>query len=159
MMSKFSILFCCMGNICRSPMAAALFRQEALEAGILDRIAVDSAGTHAYFPNSPADPRAQRALETRSIDISDHRARRITHDDFERFDLILVMDRDNYDALQFVCPKEHLRKIGRLLEYVPASRVKDIPDPYHADESAFIDLLHILEPAVKGLAKHLCKNF
>lgn len=158
-MSEFSILFCCMGNICRSPMAAGLFRQLADEARILGRVFVDSAGTHADFPNAPADPRAQRALAARGIDISGHRARRITHNDFERFDRILVMDRQNYDALQFMCPKQHIRKIGRLLDYGPARRSKEVPDPYHADELAFADLIHILEPAVKGLLEHLRENF
>lgn len=158
-MSEYSILFCCMGNICRSPMAAGLFKQIAEKAGVANRIIVDSAGTHADFPDSPADPRARRALAERGIDISGHRARRVTRADFERFDLILVMDGRNYDTLQFVCPKKHTGKIGLLLDYAPKGRGRDVPDPFNADESAFGRVVELLEPAVKGLLEQVLKNF
>lgn len=157
-MSEFSILFCCMGNICRSPMAAALFRHLADEAGILHRLSIDSAGTHADFPNAPADPRARRILAERGIDLGGHRARRITRGDFDRFDLILAMDSDNYDALQFVAPRQHAGKIARLLDYAPNAGISDIPDPYHEDESMFLKVLDLLQPAVQELLAQIRKN-
>ncbi len=154
-MSEVKVLFCCMGNICRSPMAEGVFRTLVEQAGFGNRILVDSAGTHADFPNSSPDPRALRAMAERGIDISGCRARRIVHSDFERFDLILAMDWRNHDALRFMCPKPHAHKLGRLLDYAPQVKARDVLDPFHGDESAFEHVLEIVEIAAKGLLDHL----
>jgi protein-tyrosine phosphatase len=154
-MSEIKVLFCCMGNICRSPMAEGVFRRLVDEAGIGDRILIDSAGTHADFPNSPPDPRAQKLLAERGIDISGLRARRITRADFERFDLILVMDGQNYDMLRFVCPRSQSHKISRLLEFAPETKIRDVPDPFHGDESKFELVLELVEAASRGVLDHV----
>ena len=91
--SRISVLFVCMGNICRSPTAEGVFRYFVEEAGLSESIEVDSAGTHAYHTNEPADRRAQAAAERRGYSMSDIRARRVRDEDFERFDVIIAMDR------------------------------------------------------------------
>jgi protein-tyrosine phosphatase len=158
-MKKINILFCCMGNICRSPMAEGLFRKLVEEAGYADRVFVDSAGTHADFPDSPPDPRAQKLMAERGIDIGAQRARRVMRADFERFDLILAMDTRNLDALRFVCPRSQAHKVGLLLDYAPRLRKKEVPDPYHADESVFKSALEQIEVAAEGLLGHLRDAF
>lgn len=154
-MSEIKILFCCMGNICRSPMAEGIFRRQVQQAGLADLILIDSAGTHADFPNSPPDPRAQRAMAELGIDIGMLRARRIARADFERFDLILAMDGQNFDTLRFIGPKQRLHKLGYLLDYAPRLKTKSVPDPFHADETAFKQVRTMLEEAGKGLLASL----
>ncbi len=150
-MNDIRVLFCCMGNICRSPMAEGLFRRRVEDAGFGDRILIDSAGTHANFPDSPPDPRAQRAMAELGIDIGELRARAITQGDFERFDLILVMDGQNFDMLRFTCPKQHVHKIARLLDYAPGLKARSLPDPFHSDEKAFLRVREMLVAATAGL--------
>jgi protein-tyrosine phosphatase len=154
-MSEFKVLFCCMGNICRSPMAEGLFRKLVAEAGIGDRVVIDSAGTHADFPDAPPDPRAQKLMAERGIDISGLRARRIARADFERFDLIVVMDGQNMDTLRFVCPRTQSHKISRLLDFAPQSKIRDVPDPFRGDESRFQRVLELVEAAGQGLLAHV----
>jgi protein-tyrosine phosphatase len=153
-MAEFSVLFCCMGNICRSPMAEGLFRDLAEKSGFADRIFVDSAGTHAHFLNVPPDPRAQKAMLARGIDISGKRSRRIAMSDFDRFDPILVMDGENFDALQFICRGSDRRKIAYLLDFAPQLKTRDVPDPYHGDERAFEQVSQMIEVAAAGLFAH-----
>lgn len=154
-MTEIKVLFCCMGNICRSPMAEGVLKRLVDEAGLGDRVVIDSAGTHADFPNSPPDPRAQRLMAERGMDISELRARRIGRADFDRFDLILAMDGQNYDALRFICPKSQVHKISRLLDFAPELKVRDVPDPFNADESKFERVLELVETASLGLLERL----
>lgn len=154
-MSEIKVLLCCMGNICRSPMAEGVLRKLVEDAGLGDRVLIDSAGTHANFPDAPPDRRAQRVMAARGIDISGLRARRVTRSDFERFDFILAMDGQNHDMLSFVCPKSQRHKLGRLLDYAPRSKVRDVPDPYNSDESEFERVLELVEMASNGVLEHL----
>jgi len=112
------VLFVCMGNICRSPMAEGMFRKAVQDAGLNRDVEADSAGTHAYHIGSAPDPRARQAVRQRGVDISGLRGRKVADDDFERFDYILVMDGDNYNRLN---PSVHRRnttgKIRRLLSF------------------------------------------
>lgn len=150
-MSEMKVLFCCMGNICRSPMAEGMFRRLVEDAGLADRVEIDSAGTHADFPDAPPDPRAQRAMAELGIDIGGLRARAVRRADFERFDLVLVMDGQNFDMLRFICPKQHAHKIVRLLDYAPGLGARSLPDPFRSDESAFIRVREMLEASTSGL--------
>jgi protein-tyrosine phosphatase len=150
-MREMKVLFCCMGNICRSPMAEGMFRRKVEEAGLGQRVLIDSAGTHADFPNSPPDPRAQKVMAELGIDISGLRARAVKREDLERFDLVLAMDGQNLDMLRFICPKNHAHKLARLLDYAPKLKIKSVPDPFHADEAAFIRVRETLDIATKGL--------
>jgi protein-tyrosine phosphatase len=97
-------------------------------------------------------------MAERGIDISGLRARRIKGSDFQRFTLILAMDRWNYDVLKFMCPKPHAHKIKYLLDYAPQLRIKEVPDPFHTDGSVFERVLQIIETAARGLLDHLLKS-
>lgn len=150
-MTELRVLFCCMGNICRSPMAEGLFRKRLEEAGLGNRVITESAGTHAHSFPAPPDPRAQRAALERGIDISQLRSRRITRRDFATFDLILAMDAQNVDSLRFVCPKNQAHKIRRLLDYAPNGKQRDIPDPFTGGDADFTTVLDLLEQGTSGL--------
>ena len=116
-MTTYSVLFVCMGNICRSPTAHGVFRQKVIDQGLAHWVQVDSAGTHNYHPGSPPDERSQSHAAKRGYDLSDLRARQIRDVDFERHDLILVMDLENLALVQEECPPEHQHKIRRLTEF------------------------------------------
>ena len=106
-MKTYSVLFVCMGNICRSPTAHGVFRHKVMAQGWEHQVQVDSAGTHNYHPGSPPDQRSQKHAALRGYDLSDLRARQIQDSDFERYDLILAMDWDNLALVQAECPDEH----------------------------------------------------
>lgn len=154
-MTKFSILMCCMGNICRSPTAEGVLRAKLAEAGLADQVEVDSAGTHRYHLGHPPDPRAQRYAQTRGYDLSALRARLALADDFARFDLVLAMDRDNLANLQAVCPPEHRHKLRLLMSFATRHRVDEVPDPYYGDADGFERVLDYVEDACEGIVAML----
>jgi protein-tyrosine phosphatase len=121
--ANVSVLFVCMGNICRSPTAEGVFRKVVRDAELHDLIIVDSAGTHAYHVNEPPDRRARTAAERRGFPLDDIRARRVSNEDYERFDYILAMDEDNLLILKEGAPDEHRYKVRLFLEFAEASRV------------------------------------
>jgi len=154
-MKKFQVLFVCMGNICRSPTAHGVFRQKVQKSLLADVISVDSAGTHNYHPNEPPDRRSQAHALARGIDISDLRARQITDDDFEKHDLILVMDWENLSLTEYRCPEEHRHKIRRLTEFCIDFDHPVVPDPYYGGKEGFEEVLDLIEDACSGLLTHL----
>ncbi|MDT3708393.1 MAG: low molecular weight protein-tyrosine-phosphatase [Thiobacillus sp.] len=149
------VLFVCMGNICRSPMAEGMFRKAVREAGLGSHVEIDSAGTHAYHVGSPPDPRAQQAIRLRGEDISDLRGRHVANEDFERFDYILVMDGDNYDRLIERAPAHHRGKIRRLLSFSRRYPNLDVVDPYYGGAGGFEENLDMIEDAVQGLIREI----
>lgn len=149
------ILFVCMGNICRSPMAEGIFRRLLEQHGLADRVMIDSAGTHAYHVGKSPDPRAVLTAQARGIDISRLRARQAEPGDFEAFDLILVMDEHNYDALMFIGAKRYQSKVGYLLDYAPHLNTRNLPDPYYGGEVGFERVMDMLEDACAGLLRHV----
>jgi protein-tyrosine phosphatase len=145
------VLFVCLGNICRSPTAEGVLRSlAALEAPEL-RLEIDSAGTADYHLGAAPDPRSQRAALKRGIDISGLRARQVSEDDFERFDLILAMDRQNLRALQVVKPRKARTSPKLFLDYAPQLGLRDVPDPYYGDAAAFEEVLDLATAASRGL--------
>ena len=154
-MEKISVLFVCMGNICRSPTAEGVFRKLVQEEGVADVFHIDSAGTHAYHVNNPPDQRAQSAAQSRGIDISSLRARQVEVSDFTEFDHVLVMDRDNYDALRFVCPKAHSHKLRYFLDYAPHLKTREVPDPYYGGAQGFERVLDMIEQAAQGFLQQV----
>jgi len=154
---KVSVLFVCMGNICRSPTAEGVFRYFVEEAGLSNSIKVDSAGTHAYHTNEPADRRAQAAAERRGYSMSDIHARRVRDDDFEQFDVIIAMDRDNLTLLVDQAGPEHHDKIRLFLEY-SAAQETEVPDPYYGGAAGFERVLDLVEDASRGLLETLQKT-
>ena len=149
------VLFVCMGNICRSPTAEGVFRHYLREhAPDLD-VEIDSAGTHDYHVGEPPDPRAVKAAAKRGIDLSSLRARQVQDDDFERFDLILVMDRLNHVTLLERSLPEHHGRIRMFLEFAAGAGRDDVPDPYYGGAQGFEDVLDLVEQASAGLADDL----
>lgn len=149
-MSKLGVLFVCMGNICRSPTAEGVFRQLVRQEGLEDWFEIDSAGTHAYHVGNPPDDRAQKAALARGIDLGGLRARQVTLADFDVFDHILVMDRQNYDTLMFVCPKPNVGKVKLFLQYAPKLKTVEVPDPYYGGDKGFERVLDMIELAAQG---------
>jgi protein-tyrosine phosphatase len=158
-MKKQSVLFVCMGNICRSPTAEGVFRKLVQEERIEEWFEIDSAGTHAYHSGNPPDDRAQKAALARGVNIADIRARQVSVVDFEVFDHILVMDRQNFDTLNFVCPKPHAHKMKLFLEYVPGLKTVEVPDPYYGGPRGFEDVLDLVERASLGFLNAVRKDW
>jgi protein-tyrosine phosphatase len=150
-----SILFVCMGNICRSPTAHGVLQHKVKQQGLECTIAVDSAGTHNYHPNSPSDQRSQEHAAKRGYDLSELRARQITDADFDRHDLILVMDWDNLALIESMCPSIHRCKVRRLTEFCLTMDSPIVPDPYYGGDSGFDHVLNLVEDACDGLLRHL----
>jgi protein-tyrosine phosphatase len=148
---KRSILFVCLGNICRSPIAEGVFRHIAAKRGFVDHFHVDSAGLGSWHIGHSPDERAQAAMRLHGIDISGLRARRVSHEDFAAFDLILAMDRANRNALLKLAPKEHQGKIALLMDYAPTMSVEEIPDPFFGDAYGFDYAYQLVDAACRGL--------
>ena len=144
---QFSILFVCMGNICRSPTAEGVFRQRLIDHGLHHAVRTDSAGTHNYHPNSPPDARSQRHALQRGYDLSDLRARQIRPHDFEAFDLILTMDEDNLHNTLAVCPKALHHKVRAYATLLQRHSATHIPDPYYGGAGGFDHVLDLIEDA------------
>ena len=151
------VLFVCMGNICRSPTAEGVFRHFVREAGLAERVEVDSAGTHAYHTNEPADRRANAAAERRGYSLADIRARRVQDKDFDTFDYIMAMDRDNLASLTEQADAEHHHKIRLFLEFA-SGHEDEVPDPYYGGAAGFERVLDLIEDASRGLLGTLQKS-
>jgi protein-tyrosine phosphatase len=149
------LLFVCSGNICRSPLAEAIFRRLAAEAGLEDRFEVDSAGTHGWHEGDPADPRARRVGKRRGVEVTSI-ARPVVESDFERFDLILAMDRGHLRELRSRCPSALRDRIRLMRDFDHPSRdERDVPDPYYSGEEAFERVFDLLESCCRNLLAEL----
>lgn len=153
-MPRFSVLFVCLGNICRSPLGEGIFRHLAERNGGCGRYEVDSAGTGAWHIGAPPDPRSVHIAAEHEIDISRLRARRIATEDFERFSLILAMDRSNLQELRRLSPLEHKRKL-HLFDAFTSGRNIDVPDPYYGDDDGFRVVYNMLFAGCESLFEKL----
>lgn len=156
--SSISVLFVCMGNICRSPTAEGVFRKYVSDAGLDADIQADSAGTHAYHSGEPADRRAHAAALRRGFSLEGIRARRVTEEDFDTFDYILAMDQDNLMVLQERAPNELRGKVRLFLEFAESRRENEVPDPYYGGAAGFERVLDLVEEASQGLLETLRKK-
>jgi len=151
---KISILFVCMGNICRSPTAEGVFRHLVTDSGLDEHVHIDSAGTHAYHVGEPPDRRARAAAERRGISLEDIQARRVQPDDFERFSYIIAMDQDNLAILEEQSEGAHREKLRLFLEFSSGPE-KEVPDPYYGGATGFERVLDLVEDAGRGLLEEL----
>ena len=150
------VLFVCMGNICRSPTAEGAFRELLRREGLDRAVWVDSAGTHAYHEGEAPDPRAIRAARRRGIELERIRARRVSAEDFEIFDYLLVMDEDNQGAMEALCPDvRYLERVGYFMNFAGESASHVVPDPYYGGPQGFERVLDLVETASIGLLTHL----
>jgi len=147
-----------MGNICRSPTAEGVFRHHVTESGLAERIFIDSAGTHAYHVGEPPDRRAQAAADRRGFRLDHIRARRVSDEDFERFDLVLAMDNLNHVTLIERADDAHHEKIRLFLEYAKSADT-DVPDPYYGGATGFERVLDLVEDASRGLLDELRSKY
>lgn len=152
---KIGVLFVCTGNICRSPMAHGLFQHMIKQHALEDQIYVDSAGTIPYHSGHGSDPRAQETALAKGIDISHLRARQVRDEDFETFNYILAMDRDNVAYLHSVAPQVSHPKIRLLLSYAPQLKLDEVPDPYYGARNGFERVWSLLDAACVNLLSDL----
>ncbi len=152
------VLFVCMGNICRSPIAEGVLRHAVASAGLEQIIFVDSAGTHEYHAGHPPDRRAQLAAARRGYQLANLRARQVNAQDFVEFNYILAMDQDNLSHLRRLAPAQHHGKLGLFMDYSSERRGEDVPDPYYGGAQEFELVLDMAEDAAAGLLQHIKKK-
>jgi len=154
-MMKIKVLFVCMGNICRSPTAQGVFRNLIEKEGLSHLISTDSAGTIAFHVGNPPDKRACETAVKRGLDLSDLRARQAVADDFERFDYVVAMDRENFDDLKNLCPAGQENKLHLFLDFAPHLDVQEVPDPYYGGPGGFEKVFDLVEDASNGLLSRI----
>lgn len=154
-MHHFSVLFVCMGNLCRSPTAHAVFLQRVAQAGLADRVRIASAGTHASTRPEPPDARAQAVALRQGYALGALRSRRVMDSDFLAFDLLLAMDQDNLAHLRRRCLATELHRVRCLTEFCVHSDALLVPDPYYGNVQGFERVLALIEDACDGLLLHV----
>ena len=153
MSGKPAVLFVCLGNICRSPLAEAAFRHELAEAGL--DIAVDSAGTSDWHIGEPPDPRAISTALRYGIDIRSYRGRQVAPADFDRFTHIVALDDENLMALEARQPRGSIAELSLLLDYVEGREGESVADPYFGGVAGFEQTWADVTAAARGLIKRL----
>ena len=155
MTDRYRLTFVCMGNICRSPTADGVMRHKVAARNWQHWIEVDSAGTHAYHVGEAPDARSQQHAQRRGYDLSMLRARQLEAEDFERSDLVLVMDWDNLALAEQLCPSAQRHKLKRLTEFCTRHDSPAVPDPYYGGVQGFEHVLDLVEDACEGLLTHI----
>ena len=160
---KINVLFVCLGNICRSPLAEAIFKSKIEEAGLANHFHIDSAGTSQYHIGELADPRSRKSAEENRLKIL-HRARQILRDDLEKFDYVLAMDRKNFQDILKLSPAEnHREKVFLIRQFcengiVAAPEEADVPDPYFGGEAGFKNVFQLLDSCCANFLNYLKKR-
>ena len=148
-----SVLFVCLGNICRSPLAEGVFRDLAAREGL--DVEIDSAGTGDWHIGRAPDQRAQAVATKNGINICELRARQVTPEDFHRFDYIVAMDASNLANLEKMRPEGAKAEVGRLLDYAREAGVPDVPDPYYGGPEGFDETYRLVLAGTQGLLNHI----
>ena len=143
------VLMVCLGNICRSPIAQGMLEARAAEGGVA--VEVDSAGTGGWHTGDAPDFRAAEAAARHGIDIGGQRARRVTPEDFHRFDLICAMDDANLETLHEMAPGDATARLTRLLDFVDDDGPRSVPDPFYGGRDGFEQVVGLIERGVEGL--------
>ncbi|WP_372652867.1 low molecular weight protein-tyrosine-phosphatase [Halobacteriovorax sp.] len=144
-----SVLFVCLGNICRSPMAEVIFKHEIAEAGL--DYTCDSAGTSAVHAGEKADSRMRESAKQREYNLEEVRSRQFEKSDFDKFDFILVMDESNYQNIRALSNRdEDIKKVSLITDYCKNESASEVPDPYYGGENGFFEVIDILEDAIRG---------
>lgn len=154
-MARVKVLMVCMGNICRSPMAEAVFRHKVALAGLTDQITIDSAGTHRYHIGERAHPGTLSVLKHHGIDY-DGRARHFKAADFEQFDYVLAMDRENYDDIRMVGDGDNLHMFLSFANAAGLTSMREVPDPYY--DGRFEEVYTLVNQGADALLAHIRKT-
>jgi protein-tyrosine phosphatase len=152
---RAAVLFVCMGNICRSPTAESVFREQVRRAGLQREIGIESAGIGDWHVGQAPDKRAIAHGRRRGYDLEALRARQVSREDFARFDWILAMDQRNLRDLNELRPAEYEGHLGLLLEFAPELGVREVPDPYFGGADGFETVLELTERACAALLEHI----
>lgn len=156
--SKKRVLFVCLGNICRSPSAEAIFKSKVFERGLKDIYEIDSAGLHGYHRGEPADSRMIKHASARGYRLTSI-SRPVNYEDLDFFDYIVAMDSDNYEALINMASRGNYRKkILRMTDFCTKDHPGYVPDPYYGGSQGFEKVLDILEDASEGLLEQLNRD-
>ncbi len=148
-----NVLFVCLGNICRSPTAEAVFRKYARQFGL--KVKIDSAGTGGWHQGETPDPRAIEAGQEKGYSFTGQTSRKIEKNDFVLFDYILAMDHNNLKSLRSTCPAQYSDKLHLFLDFAPQLSQDEVPDPYYGGRDGFQTVIALIEAASQGLCKHL----
>lgn len=152
---KHRVLFVCMGNICRSPTAEAVFRRLVDNSPLAGKMEIDSAGTIGAHAGARPDPRAIQLAASRGYELERIRARQIVAADFDRFDFVIAMDELNVRHLKSMCPPDLTHKIELLLAFSPDVGTSEVPDPYYGSAGDFEHALALIESGCNGLLRHI----
>ena len=145
------VLFVCMGNICRSPTAEGVFRALLADEGLEDDFEVDSAGTHDYHIGEPVDDRTLRAAAARGVNLSYRTGRQARAADFDDFDYVIAMDRQNLHHLQRLAGGKADGRLHLMMDFAPELGMRDVPDPYFGGHDGFERVLDLVQTAARGL--------
>ena len=151
-----SVLFVCLGNICRSPLAEGAFRTEVAKRRLA--IVTESAGTAAYHIGEKPDPRAIATAKRKGVDISSHRGQQVKPSDFKRFDHIVAMDADNLANLKRIQPEDAKARLSLMLDWVEGRQGQSVEDPYYGEEDGFEITWADVTAGAKGLADHMSQK-
>lgn len=155
--TPINVLMVCLGNICRSPTAHAVFEKLVADAGLADAINVESAGTGHYHIGEKPDKRSRAAAIKRGFDLSGQRAQQVQKSDFERYDYIMAMDDTNLEVLLALAPQQYHHKISLFMEFADNDSMA-VPDPYYSGHDGFELVLDLVEEASAGLLAHIQKQ-
>ncbi|MEX2232212.1 MAG: low molecular weight protein-tyrosine-phosphatase [Cyclobacteriaceae bacterium] len=154
-MNKVRVLFVCLGNICRSPLGAAILKKKIKDNGMNTWVEVDSCGTSNYHIGDNADPRTIASASRHGVAI-EHCVRQLTSEDLEDFDFIFAMDKSNYqNILRLALSKEVRKKVKMLRAFDPQNKGGEVPDPYYGGEKDFQEVFDILDRSTNGFIEYL----
>lgn len=156
--SEVSVLFVCLGNICRSPTAHGIFEHKVAQSLLAGRVTVESAGTGDYHLGKQPDARTQEAARARGYSLAHLRARQVTEDDFHRFDWILAMDRQNLANLKAMQPEGSRARVQLFLDLLDDPPKREVPDPYFGGSDGFVEVFDLCEAASDALLARLLKE-
>lgn len=157
-MKKVSVLFVCLGNICRSPLGAAMLKKKVKDRGMDSWVEVDSCGTSNYHIGDNADPRTIANAKKHGVPI-EHCARQLDADDLESFDYIFAMDKSNYQNILRLSNGKALKNVRMMREFDPQGKGQEVPDPYHGEEKDFQAVFDILDRSTDAFLDYLKKQY
>ena len=144
-MNSYRVLFVCLGNICRSPTAQAIFEKRIVEHGLEDFFRIDSCGTGSWHIGKMPDSRAMEAAAKRGYSLNHIRARKMQIKDFDDFDYFVAMDRENLKEIERLCPEKFRGNVVLFSSFIKNSKLVDVPDPYYGGERGFDEVIDMIE--------------